>query len=75
VTRNEAARITHYELCLPLADLGLKPEEPFGFNVVFLDDDDGTGSRYWFQLSPGLCGRDARSPSPWQAYPQFELEK
>jgi formylglycine-generating enzyme required for sulfatase activity len=73
VARDDGARITRYELRLPLADLGLKPDDGFGFNVVFLDDDDGNGSRYWFELAPGLCGRKAKSPPPWQTYPQFEL--
>jgi len=71
--RDAAARITRYELRLPLADLGLKPDEAFGFNMVVLDDDDGNGSGYWFQLAPGLCGRKPKSPPPWQEYPRFEL--
>jgi hypothetical protein len=75
VVRDVPAAITRYELRLPLADLGLKPGESFGFNIVFLDDDDGAGSRYWFQLAPGLCGRNAKSPPPWKTYPRFVLGK
>ncbi|MFZ4394064.1 MAG: DUF4838 domain-containing protein [Kiritimatiellia bacterium] len=75
VVRDEKARITRYELRLPLADLGLKPGDSFGFNVVVLDDDDGAGSRYWFQLAPGLCGRTAKTPPPWQVYPRYVVER
>ncbi|MBM4143062.1 MAG: DUF4838 domain-containing protein [Lentisphaerae bacterium] len=73
--RDAAARITRYELRLPLADLGLKPDEEFGFNAVVLDDDDGNGSRYWFQLASGLSGRKPKSPPPWREYPRFEMGK
>jgi len=75
VVRDEPAKVTRYELRLPLADLGVKPGESFGFNVVVLDDDDGTGSRYWFQLAPGLCGRTAKAPPRWQTYPRYIVEK
>ena len=71
--RDADARITRYELRLPLADLGMKPDAAFGFNMVVLDDDDGNGSGYWFQLAPGLCGRKPKSPPPWQEYPRFVL--
>jgi hypothetical protein len=74
VVHDAAARTTRYELRLPLAALGLKPGDGFGFNLVFLDDDDGGGSRYWFQLAPGLSGRNARTPPPWFLYPRFELD-
>lgn len=70
--RDEAARTTRYELRLPLAELGLKPGVPFGFNIVVLDDDGG-GSRYWFQLAPGLCGRTAKTLPAIKLYPQYVL--
>ena len=54
VTRDDKAKITRYELRLPLAALGLKPSTDFGFNVVFFDDDDGNENLYWLQLAPGL---------------------
>jgi hypothetical protein len=73
VVRDAAARMTRYELRLPLETLGVKPGEGFGFNLVVLDDDDGGGSRHWFQLAPGLCGRNARTPPPWHLYPRFEV--
>ena len=75
VARDAAAGTTRYELRLPLADLGLRPDEAFGLNVVLLDDDDGDGMRYWFQLAPGLCGRKPKSPPHWQMYPRFELSQ
>ncbi len=62
MVRDQSAKITRCELRLPLADLGVKSGESFGFNIVILDDDDGAGSRYWFQLAPGLCGRTPKAP-------------
>jgi len=62
VVRNDETKTTVYELRLPLAVLSVEPGMDFAFNVVFLDDDDGKGHRYWLQLAPGLCGRGAASP-------------
>ena len=62
VVRDEKSKATVYELRLPLAALGLQPGAEFDFNIVFLDDDDGKGHRYWLQLAPGLCGRPAANP-------------
>jgi hypothetical protein len=62
VVRDEKTKTTVYELRLPLATLGLEPGAEFDFNIVFLDDDDGKGHRYWLQLAPGLCGRPAANP-------------
>jgi hypothetical protein len=75
VVRDEAAKLTRYELRLPLADLGLTPGAEFGFNVAFLDDDDGSGQRKWFQLAPGLCGRAWNTPPPWQVYPRYVMDE
>jgi hypothetical protein len=63
-----AGGVTRYELRLPLAALGLKPGEEFGFNAVVFDDDDGFGQCYRLQLAPGLAegGRAG-------AYPRFVL--
>jgi len=52
VVRDEKAGVTRYELRLPLATVGLEPDEEFRFNLVFYDDDDGTGIRHWLQLAP-----------------------
>jgi hypothetical protein len=75
VVRNEAAHTTSYELSLPLAALGLEPGAEFGFNIAFLDDDDGKGMRYGIPLASGLLGRDARTPPPAKVYPRFVLTK
>jgi len=70
VIRDNDAKTTHYELRLPLDALGLKPGARFGFNIVFFDDDDGKGHRYWLQLAPGLAGlHDIK------LYPRFMLAK
>ena len=69
VVRDDKARVTRYELRLPLATLGLEPGDEFGFNVVFVDDD-GNGQPYWLQLAPGLAGG-----SNAKLYPRFVLEK
>jgi len=69
VVRDDKAKVTRYELRLPLAALGLKPGDKFGFNVVFVDDD-GDGQPYWLRLAPGLPGSGNST-----VYPQFVLEK
>ena len=63
-------KTTRYELRLPLAALGLRPGARFGFNIVFFDDDDGAGHRYWLQLAPGLAGIH-----DFTLYPRFVLAK
>lgn len=68
VVRDEAAKLTRYELRLPLAALGVESGAEIGFNVVFFDDDDGNGQRYWLQLAPGLAGG---ADKEW--YPRFAL--
>jgi len=70
VVRDDKASITRYELRLPLAAIGLKGGEEFGFNAVFFDDDDGHGHRHWIQLAPGLAG--GRNVG---RYPRFLLAK
>jgi len=70
VVRDDAARITRYELRLPLAALGLKPGAEFGFSIVFFDDDDDNGQPYWLQLAPGLT-----QPVNNKLYPRFVLAK
>ncbi|KPK43699.1 MAG: hypothetical protein AMK72_12990, partial [Planctomycetes bacterium SM23_25] len=76
-------RITRYELRLPLAAIGLKPGEKFGFNTV-LYDDDGSGLRHWLQLAPGMAPGLPRGGAPVSVpmisgktarYPRFVLAK
>ena len=69
VVRDDKARVTRYELRLPLAALGLKPGAEFGLNVV-LFGDDGDGQPYWLQLAPGLT-----DPANPKLYPRFILGK
>jgi formylglycine-generating enzyme required for sulfatase activity len=54
VVRDEAKGATRYELRLPFSALGLTADDRFGFNILVFDDDDGTGSKDWIQLAPGL---------------------
>ena len=68
VVRNDETKTTVYELRLPLTALGVELGKDLAFNIVFLDDDDGKGHRYWLQLAPGLCGRS-------HAHPRFILAK
>ena len=84
VARDEKARMTRYELRLPLAAIGLKPGEEFGLNIVFYDGDDGTGIRHWLQLAPGMAPGLPRGGAPVSApmiggktarYPRFVLAK
>ena len=51
------------------------PGAEFGFNVAFMDDDDGSGPKYWFQLAPGLCGRNPKTPTPDKSYPRYVFEQ
>jgi formylglycine-generating enzyme required for sulfatase activity len=75
VVRDEAARITRYELRLPLVALGLEPGAEFGLNVAFIDDDDGRGMQYWIQMAPGLLGRGPKSLPPAKTYPRFMMAR
>ncbi len=70
VVRDEAAKLTRYELRLPMASLGLHPDESFGFNVMVFDDDDGQGSRDRFQLAPGMT-----YPFQTGLYPRFVVRE
>ena len=51
VVRDEAAKVTRYELRLPLAGLKLKPDTECCFYFRFFDDD-GSGAQYRFDLAP-----------------------
>jgi len=73
VVRDDKAKVTHYELRLPLAVLGLEPGAELGVNLLLLDDD-GKGQRHWLALAPGLApGSSAGSKTA--LYPRFVLEK
>ena len=51
--------ITTYEWTVPWEVARLTPETGriFGFNAVFLDEDQkGKTVSYWLGLSPGICG-------------------
>ena len=83
VVRDDKTRITRYELCLPLAAIGLKPGEEFGLNTV-LYDDEGSGLRHWLQLAPGMAPGLPRGGAPVSVpmisgktarYPRFVLAK
>ena len=58
VTRKEDARLTLYQLALPLEYLGIKPEagKSFGFNFALRDQDAGTEVDKSLSPSPGLAG-------------------
>jgi hypothetical protein len=74
VARDEKAKVTRYELRLPLAALGLKGGAEFGLNLVFFDDD-GDGQPYWLQLAPGLAGRGLATGLPVKMFPRFVLRR
>jgi hypothetical protein len=54
VVRDDEARVTRYELRLPLADLGLTPGDECSYYMMFFDDDIGNGSRYRVQWAPNV---------------------
>jgi formylglycine-generating enzyme required for sulfatase activity len=51
VVRDETAKVTRYELRLPLADLGRPPGRKWCYYFMFMDND-GKGLRYRFQWAP-----------------------
>jgi len=70
VVRDDEAGVTRYELRLPWAALGLNPGDAFGFNVVFVDDDDGNGQTYRLQLAPDPTGGSNSALYPRLAVPK-----
>jgi hypothetical protein len=68
VVRDDKAKLTRYELRLPLAALGVQPGAEFAFNLVLFDDDDGNEDLYYLQLAPGLAGLQNI-----KLYPRFVL--
>jgi len=50
VVRDDAAKVTRYEVRLPLAELGLAPGT-YCYCFMFMDND-GKGLRYRFQWLP-----------------------
>jgi hypothetical protein len=68
VARDDKAKVTRYELRLPLAALGVQPGAEFAFNLVLFDDDDGNEDLYYLQLAPGLAGLQNI-----KLYPRFVL--
>ena len=57
ITRDDVKAYTHYRLRLPLSALGLASESGtlFGLSAVLFDDDDGKGTKFWMETSPGLA--------------------
>ena len=57
VERDEEAKVTRYRLTLSRQTLGLnRPGRTFRFCAVVMDDDEGSGQSYFYQLSPGITG-------------------
>ena len=69
VVRDEDAKVTRYELRLPLAGLKLKPGTECCFYFRFFDNDGG-GARYRFQLAPLIT-----DPFKAKLYSKFVLEE
>jgi len=84
VVRHDKAGVTRYGLRLPLATLGMEPGAGFRLNIVFYDDDDGTGLRHWLQLAPRMApglpraGQSVSAPAiagNAAHYPRFVLAR
>ncbi|MGN0867256.1 MAG: hypothetical protein ACI4SG_06225 [Oligosphaeraceae bacterium] len=57
VERDEEAKVTHYRLTLSRQMLGLnRSGQAFRFCAVVMDDDEGSGESYFYQISPGITG-------------------
>ena len=70
VVRDEAVKVTRYELRVPLAVVGIAPDAEFGLNFMVFDDDAGKGHRCWYELGPGMTW-----PFKPELYPRFVLGK
>ena len=56
IARDEAAKVTRYEIALPWASLGLAAAPAgrwMGMNVL-VNDNDGKGRRGWLEWAPGI---------------------
>ena len=69
VVRDDAAKVTRYELRLPLADLGLAPGGKCCYYFMFMDND-GKGLRYRFQWAPVIT-----KPFIARFYSKFVMEE
>ncbi len=69
VVRDEAAKVTRYELRLPLAELGLAPGGKCCYCFMFMDND-GKGVRYRFQWAPVIT-----KPFNARFYSKFVMEE
>jgi|694.fasta_scaffold80182_2 hypothetical protein len=69
VVRDDAAKVTRYELRLPLTDLGLAPGGKCCYYFMFMDND-GKGLRYRFQWAPVIT-----KPFNTRFYSKFVLEE
>lgn len=72
VVRDETNKKACYEMKIPWSALQITPKEGavFGFNFVILDDDEGAGKTYWYQLSDGIT--NGKIPA---AFKQFVLSE
>jgi hypothetical protein len=68
VVRDEAAKVTRYELRLPLTDLGLAPGGTCCYYFMCMDND-GKGLRYRFQWAPVIT-----KPFNARFYSKFVME-
>ncbi len=69
VVRDETAKVTRYELRLPLAELGLVPGGKCCYCFMFMDND-GKGLRYRFQWAPVIT-----KPFNARFYSKFVMEE
>jgi len=70
VTRDENAKLTRYTLRLPLAALGLKAGDTFGFNAMLCDSDIDNRMDFYLRLAQGVS-----FPFRTELYPRFALKE
>jgi hypothetical protein len=70
VTRDETAKLTRYALRLPLAALGLKAGDEFGFNAMICDSDTDNRMDFYLRLAQGVS-----FPFRTELYPRFVLKE
>ena len=69
VVRDEKNKITFYEMSIPWKAMNIEaqPNKIIGLNYALIDDDDGSGTSYWYQLTQGIAG-NGKNPAAFRKF-------